>query len=97
MRLSYEMGLVARFVLNQDLSRVVFYILIILMEFILRNTTKVMEERGIEWGSKTHLCLDYADDFSILDENVSIMKEFSEVSWVESVRIGLKISFEKAK
>jgi len=74
------MRLVARFVLNQDLSRVVFYIFIILMEFILRNTTKAMEEHGIKWGSKTYLYLDYADDLSILDENASIMKEFSEVS-----------------
>jgi hypothetical protein len=45
------------------------------MEFILRSTGKAMTEHGIKWGGKIFVDLDYADDLSILDENVGKMNE----------------------
>ena len=52
------MRLAAGFVLNQELSRVVFYapfIWIILMDFVLRSTGKAMGDHRIKWGGKTLL------------------------------------------
>ena len=45
------------------------------MDFVLRSTGKAMGDRGIKWGGKSILDLDYADDLSILDESVSKMNE----------------------
>ena len=36
-------------------------------------------DRGIKWGGKTFMDLDYADDLSILDESVCKMNELLEV------------------
>ena len=41
----------------------------------LKTTGKAVGNQGIKWGEKIFLDLDYADDFSILEENVS--KTFS--------------------
>ena len=63
------MRLTACFVLNQELTRVVFYSPLygsILMDIILRSTEKAMGDHGIKWRGKTLLDLDYADDLSIL-------------------------------
>ena len=49
------------------------------MDFVLKNTVKVMGEHGIDWGSKTLLDLDYADDLSILDENVDKLNDFFKI------------------
>ena len=38
--------------------------------FVLRSTGKLMGDHGIKWGGKNLLDLDYADDLSILDQNV---------------------------
>ena len=49
---------------------------IILMSFVVRSSAKTKEEQEINWGCKNLLELDYADDLSILDENVSKMNVF---------------------
>jgi len=36
------------------------------MDFVLSSTRKTIGDRGIEWGGKTLMDLDYADDLSIL-------------------------------
>ena len=41
------------------------------MNFVLRGAAKVMGERGIKWGSKTLLDLDYTDNLSIQNGSVS--------------------------
>ena len=64
---------------------------IILMEFFLRSTGKAMGDHGIQWRGKTLLDLDYADDLSILKENVSKMNKLLDVLPVQGARIGLKI------
>ena len=51
------------------------FVWIILMDFVLRNTGKAMGKHRIKWGRKAFLDLNYADDFSILDENVSTINE----------------------
>ena len=56
------------------------FIWIILMDFILRSTGKAIGDHGIKWGGKAILDLDYADDLSILDESMSKMNEFLEVT-----------------
>jgi len=43
------------------------FILIILMDFVLRSTGKAIVDHGIRWGGEMLLDLDYADDLSILD------------------------------
>ena len=55
------MRLAAAFVLNQELSRSVFYPLYTnhLMDFVLRSTGKAMGDHIIKWGGKTLLDLDY--------------------------------------
>ena len=47
------------------------FILIILMDFVLRSTGKAIGDHGIKWGGRMLLNLDYADDLSISDESVS--------------------------
>ena len=49
-----------------------------------------MGDHGIKWGGKTLLDLDYADDLSILDELLDVLR-------VQGARIGLKINFQKTK
>ena len=95
------MRLTAGFVLNQDLSRVVFYSplhgfqWIILMDFVLRSTGKTMGDHGIKWGGKTLLDLDYIDDLSILDKSLSKVDELLEVLRIQGARLGLKINVKK--
>ena len=48
-------------------------------------------------GRKNLLDLDYADDLSILDQNMSKMNEILEVLRVQGARIGLKINVKKTK
>ena len=67
------------------------------MDFILRSTAGVMGDHGIKWENKTLLDFDYADDLSILDENVGQMKELLKVLRVEGIKIGLKIKVKKTK
>ena len=67
------------------------------MGSVLRSIAKAVGEHGIKWGSKTLLDLDYADDLSILDENVRKMVDFLEVLRAQDGRIGLKINFNKTK
>ena len=43
---------------------------IILLDFVLRNTVKAMEEHRIKWECKTLLGLGYAGDLSVLDESI---------------------------
>ena len=72
------------------------FIWIILMNFVLRSTGKEMGNHGIKLGEKTLLNLDYADDLSILDENVSKMNELLELMRVQGARIGLKLMFRRS-
>ena len=51
-----------------------------------------MTEQRINWGSNTHINLDYSDDLSILDKSVSKMDKLLEVLWVQGVKTGLKIN-----
>ena len=67
------------------------------MEFLLKRTEKEMGEREIKWGSKTLLGLDYADDLSITDENVSKINELFEVLRVQGERISWIINPKKTK
>ena len=69
----------------------------LLMDFVWRSTAKAMGEHGIKWGSKTLLDVDYADDLSILDENVSTMNEFLEILRVHGARIDMEINGKKTK
>ena len=48
-------------------------------------------------GSTTLLDLNYTDEMSILDENVSKMNEVLEVSPVHGTRIALEINDKKTK
>jgi len=41
------------------------------MDFLLRNTANAMGGHEMKWQSKTLLGSNYADDLSILDENVA--------------------------
>jgi len=43
------------------------FVFIILMYFVLRNTTKAIEEYGIKWEGGTSLALDYAYELGVLD------------------------------
>ena len=52
------------------------FILIILMDFVLRSKGKEMREHRIKWGRKTLLYIDFADDLSIQDESLSKMNGF---------------------
>ena len=63
---------------------------VVLMNFVLRSTGKVTGEREINWGRKTFLELDYADDLSILDEIMSKLNEI-EVLKIQGARMGSKI------
>ena len=72
------------------------FLWMILVDFVLRSTGKAMGDHGNQWGGKTLLSLDYADDLSILDESVSNMNELLEVLRVQAARIGLKIIVKKA-
>ena len=67
------------------------------MDFVLRSTGKAMGEHGIKWEGKTFVCLDYADDLSILDESVSKMNELLKVLRVQGTRIGWKINVKKTE
>ena len=61
------------------LRRIGFYphfIRRIIIYFIPRSMAKTMGERGINWESKTLLDLDYTDEFSNLDENISKIRSF---------------------
>ena len=55
------------------------FIWIISMDFVLKSTGKTMREYEIKCGRKTFLDLNYADDFSILDESISKMNDLLEV------------------
>ena len=55
-----------------------------------------MEEHGVTCEIKTHLDLDYADDLSILNENISKQNEPSEVLQVQYAK-SLKINVKKTK
>ena len=61
------------------------------MDFVIRSTAKAVREHGLNCESKTFLDLDYADDFSILDEGVCKRNELLEVSQVQGARICLNI------
>ena len=90
----------AGFVLNQELSRVLFlfpFIWIILMDFVLKSTGKAIEDHIIKWGRKTILDLEYTDDLSILDESLSQVNELLEVLQVQGARIGLEFNVIKTK
>ena len=52
---------------------------VILIDIVLKSTGKAMGDHGIKWGGKTSLVSDYADDLSILDENMSKMNKLFEV------------------
>ena len=65
--------------------------------FVLRSTGMAMEDRGIKWGGKNLLDLDYADDLSILYQNVCKMNELLEVFRVQGARLGFKINVKKNK
>ena len=56
-----------------------------------------MRDHGIKWRGKTLLDLDYANDLSILNENVSKMNENFEFFRVQDARICLKANFKKTK
>ena len=58
------------------------------MSFILRNSAKATEERGMEWKRKTHLNLDFIDDLRILDK-ICKMNKLLEVLKVQGARTGL--------
>ena len=73
------------------------FIWIILMNFVLRNTGKVIGDYGIKWGGTMLLDLNYADDLSILDESLSKMNKLLEVLRVYVARIGSKINVKKTK
>ena len=49
------------------------------MDFVLRSTGKAMGEHRSKWRRKSILYLDYADDLSIRDENVSKTNELLQV------------------
>jgi hypothetical protein len=61
------------------------------------STGKALGEHKIEWGGKTFLQLDYADDLSIVDESLSKMNELLEILRVLGARIGLRINAKKIK
>jgi len=61
------------------------------MDLVLRSKGKAILDHRIKLGGKTLLDLDYADDFSTLDENVSKMNALLEVLRVQGARIGLKL------
>ena len=91
------MRLAAGFVLNQELSRVVFYppfIWIIVID-CLKEHRKGNGNLGMRWGDKTLLDLDYADDLSILDHSLSKMNGLLEVLRVQGARIALKNNMKK--
>ena len=67
------------------------------MVFVLKSTGKAMGHHGHNWGGKTLLDLNYADDLSILDESVSKVNELLEVLRVLGARIGLKINVRNTK
>ena len=73
------------------------FIWIILMDFVLKSAGKAIGDHGINWGAKTLLDLDYADNLSILDESVSKMNEILKVLRVQGAKIGLKINVRKTK
>ena len=56
--------------------------------FVLRRTGEAMGDHGIQWGGKTILDLDFADDLSVLDESGSKMNELLEVLRFQAARIG---------
>ena len=94
------MKLAAGFVLNQGLSRIVLYHPLygsFLTDFVLRSTGKATGDHGNKWGGKTVLNLDYANEFSILDESVNKMNELLEALRVQGARIGWKINVKKTK
>ena len=56
-----------------------------------------MKDKGIKWGGKTLLGLDYADDLSLLDESVRNINELLQVLRVQGARKVLKINVKKTK
>jgi hypothetical protein len=56
-----------------------------------------MGEHRVKWRNKTLIDLDYADNLSILDENVGKMNTILKILQVHGARIGLKINLEKNK
>ena len=56
-----------------------------------------MGEHGIKWESKSLLDLDYTDDLSILDENLSKINKFLEALRAQCARIDLKIKVNKTQ
>ena len=66
-------------------------------DFALRTIVKATGEHEIKWEGKTFLDLDYSDDLSVLDKDISKISEFSEVVKVEAARKGLKFNIKKIK
>ena len=62
-----------------------------MMDFVLSSTTKALQERGMKWGSRNVLELEYADDVSVLDEHISKMNSFLAVLRVQGGIIVLKM------
>ena len=95
------MKLEVHFVLDQELSRVVFYpplYGLFWSDFILSDHNgKEMGEQRIKRGGETFLDLDYVDDLSILDESLTKINEVLEILRVQGTRIDLKINFKKNK
>ena len=59
------------------------FILIILMDFVLRSARRAMGDHGTKQGGKTLLDLYYADDLGSLDESLSKMSELLDVLGVQ--------------
>ena len=85
----------AGFVLDEDLSRVVFLSGII---FIVHESFGfcLMKHRKGTTKILLNSINDYADDLSILDGSMSKINELLEALRVQGARIGLKINVKKA-
>ena len=56
-----------------------------------------MGEHRTNWGSKTNLDSDYAEDLRILDENISKTNEFLEILRVQGTKTGFRYNAKKNK
>ena len=90
--------LVAGLVLNQDLGRNISPPPIYVDYFKgLRPKERGREfgRTGIIWEGKTLIHIDYIDELSVLDKNVSKMNKFREVFRVYGERIGSNIILKR--
>ena len=71
------------------------FICFIFMDFVLRSTPKIMGEHGFKLRSEIHLDIIYANDLSILDENVIRMNQLLEILEVQDARVDLKIECQE--